>query len=93
MCLTVGDPWGISGGKPWGKSSPPPSPCMMMMMFNCINYKERVSKNQHCKRFHTDQPKRHKYKKISMIIRYKGSINNKEAETKRLTSPIIEIIE
>jgi hypothetical protein len=28
-----------------------------------------------------------------MIIRYKGSINNKEAETKRLTSPIIEIIE
>jgi hypothetical protein len=35
------------------------------------NYNERVSQNLYSTRFHTDQPKRQKYKKISMIITYK----------------------
>jgi hypothetical protein len=37
------------------------------------NYNERVSQNLYSIRFHIDKPKRHKCKKISMIIRNKGS--------------------
>jgi hypothetical protein len=46
------------------------------------NYNEKVSQNLYSIRFHTEQPKRHKYKNIS--IRNKGSMNDNEAETKRL---------
>jgi hypothetical protein len=42
---------------------------MIMMIFTYTSYNERVSQNLHSVRFHTDQPKRHKYKKISKIIR------------------------
>jgi hypothetical protein len=55
---------------------------MMMMTFTYIKITTRgCHKNLYSIRFHTDQPKRHKYKKISMIIRNKGSINDNEAET------------
>jgi hypothetical protein len=52
---------------------------MMMMMFTYINYNERVSQNLYSIRFYIDQPKRHKYNKLSMIIRNKGSINDNES--------------
>jgi hypothetical protein len=45
---------------------------MMMIIFTYINYNEKVSQNLYSIRFHTDQPKRHKYKKISITIRNKG---------------------
>jgi hypothetical protein len=45
-----------------------------MMMFPYVNYNERVSQNLYTIRFHTDQPKRRKYKKILVIIRNKGSM-------------------
>jgi hypothetical protein len=54
---------------------------MMMIMFTHIRITTReCQKNLFSIHFHTDQPTRHKYKKISMIIRNKGSINDKEAE-------------
>jgi hypothetical protein len=36
----------------------------MSMMFTYKNYNERVSQNLYSIHFHTDQPKRYKYKKI-----------------------------
>jgi hypothetical protein len=39
---------------------------MMMMMYTYINKNERVSKKLLSIRFHTDQPKRCKYKKIML---------------------------
>jgi hypothetical protein len=53
------------------------------MMFTYINDNERVSQNLYSICFHTDQPKRHECKKISMMIRNKGSINDNKAETKQ----------
>jgi hypothetical protein len=41
-------------------------------------YDKRVLENLFSICFHTDQPKRHKYRKISMIIRNEGSINNNQ---------------
>jgi hypothetical protein len=54
---------------------------MMMITFTSIkNFNKRVSQNLYSIRFYKDQPNRHKYKKISMIIRNKGSINDNEAD-------------
>ena len=53
---------------------------MMMMMFTYINYNEGVSQNLYSICFHKDRPERHKYKKITMIIRNKGIYDENEAE-------------
>jgi hypothetical protein len=51
---------------------------ILMMMFTEINHTEEV-KNQFSIHFHIYQPK---YKKISMIIRYKRPINENDSESK-----------
>jgi hypothetical protein len=38
----------------------------------------RVSQNSYSIRFHTDKAKRHKYKRMSMIIRNEGSISDND---------------